>query len=107
VFSGHGLGFWLVDVGPRQQVVELTIQVAIDDFGDDVDQIGKWLNVIELGRFDERGDGRPVLGPSVGACEQGVLPIEAIDRMERSMVLKRSRWPSSMKRINPSQREIV
>jgi len=51
VFSGHGLGFWLVGEGPRQQVVELTIRVAIDDFGDDVGQIGKWLNVIELGRL--------------------------------------------------------
>lgn len=67
MFSGHGLGFWLLGAGPRQQVVELTVRVAIDDLGDDVGQIGKWLNVIELGRFDERGDGRPVFDPGVRA----------------------------------------
>lgn len=76
VFSGNALGFWLVGLGPRQQVVKLTIRLAIDDFGDDVGQIGKGLKIIEPGRFDERGEGRPVFGPGARACKQGVLPIE-------------------------------
>ncbi len=49
--------------------------MAVDDSGEHVGEIAKWFNVIELCGFDERGDGRPVLGPRIGACKQRVLAI--------------------------------
>ncbi len=50
--------------------------MAIDYFGEHVGEITKRYNVIEFCGFDERGDGRPVLGPRIGACKQRVLAIE-------------------------------
>jgi hypothetical protein len=51
--------------------------VAVDDGGERGGQIGQWIDSIEFARFDERGDGRPVLGSSVMTCEERVLPIES------------------------------
>lgn len=51
--------------------------MAVDDLGDDVSQIGHRLNVVELGRFDERCHGRTVLGSGVGAGEECVLTIKS------------------------------
>jgi hypothetical protein len=35
--------------------------MATDDAGDDVREVGLWIDVVELGRFDERGQDRPML----------------------------------------------
>jgi hypothetical protein len=36
MFSGHGLEFWLAAISPRQQIVDATVGMAVDDLGDDV-----------------------------------------------------------------------
>ena len=54
-------------------MIDLAIRVTIDDPGDHVCQIGHRLDSVDLGRFDERGN---VLGSSVGAGEERILPIE-------------------------------
>jgi hypothetical protein len=77
VFSGHGLERGRCGIGPRQQVVDLTIEMAVDDPGDDVGEIGLRLDSAELAGFDERGDDGPVLAAAVGAGEQRVLAIES------------------------------
>jgi hypothetical protein len=82
--------------------------VAVDDPDEGIGQIGKRIDVIQLTGFDQRGDDGPVLGAAVGACEQRILPVERNRRIERSTaLLSSSMQPSSMKRVNPSQRESV
>ena len=43
--------------------------MAVDDGGEYAGQIGQWIDGIEFARFDERGDGRPVLGSGIVARE--------------------------------------
>ena len=66
MFSGHGFERGRCGIGPRQQVVDLAIEMAVDDPGDDVGEIGVRLGPAELAGFDERGDDRPVL--AAAAC---------------------------------------
>ena len=79
--SGHGLE-GRGSVGPGKQVVDLALSVAFDDAGDDVGEVALRLDGVELCGFDERGDHGPVLGPTVGASEEGVLAVES-DRPDR------------------------
>jgi len=82
--------------------------MAVDDPDEGIGQIGKRIDVIQLTGFDQRGDDGPVLGAAVGACEQRILTVERNRRIERSTaLLSSSMQPSSMKRVNPSQRESV
>ena len=55
------------------------MEMAIDQAGDDVGQIGPGLHGGELAAFDQRGEDRPVLTAFVAAGEERVLPV-----MERS-----------------------
>ena len=47
--------------------------MATDDAGDDFGDVGLWIDIVELGGLDERGDDGPVFGAAVGAGEQAVL----------------------------------
>src|SRR5258706_12782902 len=76
MFSGHlGPQRDLSEV-PWHEFVEAAGEMAIGELGEDVDEVGLRIDAVELGGLDQRGDDAPVLAPSVGACEQGVLPIE-------------------------------
>ena len=92
-------------VGPGQQLVEL-FEMAVDDLGEDVGEVGVRIDAVELAGLDQRGDDRPVLAAAVGAGEERVLAIEG-NRADRSLdVLESiSIRPSSRKRVRPSQRE--
>lgn len=50
--------------------------MAADDSGQRSAQVCQGIDRIELASLDERGDGRPVLGPGVVPGKEGVLPIE-------------------------------
>src|SRR5258708_32650838 len=50
--------------------------MAVDDAADDVGEVGLWFDADELAGLDQGSDGRPVLGPAVGAGEECILPIE-------------------------------
>jgi hypothetical protein len=57
--------------------------VAVDDAGERVGQVSERIDVIQLTGFDQGGDGGPVLGTAVGACEQRIFPVEC-DRTDRT-----------------------
>lgn len=50
--------------------------MAIDDGGERGGQIGLWINAVEFAGLNKRGDGRPILGSSVMAREECVLPVQ-------------------------------
>ena len=50
--------------------------MAADDAGDDVGQVGLGVDAVQLAGPDERGQHGPVLGATVGAGEEMVLPPE-------------------------------
>lgn len=58
--------------------------MARDDAGDDVGEASIRVDVVHLRGFDQRGDGRPVIGAAVGAGEERVLAIEG-DRVDRAL----------------------
>ena len=66
----------MLSVGPRQQLIDIAIGVTIDDAREDVGQIRERVDVVQLAGLDQGRDGGPMLGASVGTCEQRVLPVE-------------------------------
>jgi len=81
--SGHGLEFGGGDVGPGQEIVDPPVRVAVDDPGDDVGEIGEWLDAVELAGLDQRGNDGPMLSTAVGAGEQRIFAVER-DRADRA-----------------------
>jgi hypothetical protein len=80
VFSGHVSergGDW---IGPRQEFVETSVRMAVDDLRDRCREIGVGIDAVELARLDQRSDHGPMLGtairsdvmmPSVPQCAVG------------------------------------
>lgn len=89
LFSGHGPEFGSREVGPGQQVVDLAVRVAIDDPGEDIGEIAEGLDAVQFAGFDQRGDDCPVFGAAIGACKEGVLPMDcrAGDRCVRERII--------------------
>ena len=58
--------------------------MAVDDPGEGIGQIGKRIDIVQLTGFDQGGDDSPVLGTTVGACEQRIFPVER-DRTDRAL----------------------
>lgn len=75
MFLGHGFEF-LFCVGPRQQLVDVVVEMAVDDAREDVGQISERVDIVQLASFDQGGDGRPMLGAAIKTSEQCILPIE-------------------------------
>lgn len=50
--------------------------MAVDDSGERGGQVGLRINGVELARFDQRGDGRPILGPGIVPGEECIPPIQ-------------------------------
>ena len=48
MFSGHGYGVALWRIGPRQQVIDLGVGVAVDDYGEHGGEIAKRFDAIEF-----------------------------------------------------------
>jgi hypothetical protein len=46
-------------IGPLQQLIDVTIRMAIDDPGERVGQVGERIDVIQLTGFNQRGDDGP------------------------------------------------
>lgn len=105
-FLAHFFDFDGRREGPGPEFVELAREMTLDDLGEHVGHVCERINPIELARFDERGEDRPVLGAAVRACEERVLPIErsGVDRTLDNVGVISMR-PSSRKRIRPSQRD--
>lgn len=73
--SGHVPEGWRDGIGPRQEIVDAAVRVAIDDSGDDVGKIGLRFDAEKLAGLDQRGDDGPVLAATIGAGEESVLPV--------------------------------
>ncbi len=50
--------------------------VAVDDGSERAGQVGKRINGIEFAAFNERGNDRPILSPSIMAREERAFAIE-------------------------------
>ena len=50
--------------------------MAVDDPGEDVDQVGERIDIVQLTGFDQRRDDGPMFGAAIGACEQRIFPAE-------------------------------
>jgi hypothetical protein len=57
--------------------------MAIDDPGEDVGQVGKRIDFVQLTGFDQGCDCGPMLGAAIRASEQRIFPIER-DGADRS-----------------------
>jgi hypothetical protein len=88
-------------IGPRQQVIDLAVRVAIDDPGDDVGEVGVRLSPMSLQvRISEAMTAQCSPPPSEPA-NMAFLRLSAIGRMARSTTLESiSMRPSSMKRVS-------
>jgi hypothetical protein len=77
VFSGHVLESLLLrSVCPRHEIVDLTAGMHVDDFGQNICDVGLRIDAVEFARLDERRDDRPVLTAAVRACKKSVLAVE-------------------------------
>jgi hypothetical protein len=62
---------------PRQQRVQfIPFRLSRDNASQHIGQPGQRLEVIELGRLDQRGDDRPMMPTAVGPGEQRILATE-------------------------------
>ena len=61
------MGRAAVDPVVGKQVIDGIGVAAQDDAGEDVGEIGLWIDATQLAGFDERGEGRPVFCPQVMA----------------------------------------
>jgi hypothetical protein len=77
VFSGHGLERLGGSVGPWEQLVDGAVEVAVDDFGQHVSEIGVGFDAAEFAVLDKGGDYGPVIAASIGAGEERILAIES------------------------------
>src|ERR1700722_14293354 len=76
MFSGHGLEGGYGEIGPGQEIVDLTVRMAVDDSGDDVFGVGVGFDATQLTGLDQRSDDGPVLAAAIGAGEECVLAVE-------------------------------
>ena len=61
---------------PRQQVVDLTLFVAVDDGLEGCGQIDMWLDGVEFAGFNQGRDVCPVCGTRIVAREESVLSVQ-------------------------------
>src|SRR5580698_8831937 len=59
--------------GPRQEVVEPIDGMSVDHALEHVDEIGVWLEAVELGGFDQGADDRPTFAAAVAAGKEMIL----------------------------------
>jgi hypothetical protein len=49
--------------------------MAVDDPGEDIGQVRKRIDVVQLTGFDQGGDDGPMFGAAVRSCEQRIFPV--------------------------------
>ena len=70
--------------GPRHEIINARGRPQIDQFGQNVLDVGLRINAVELARLDERGDASPIGCALVAAGEQRVLASKR-DRTDRAL----------------------
>ena len=61
---------------PRQKLIEPARRMALNHSFEHISEIGEGLDVVELGRGEERSDNGPAIAAAVRAGEQMVLAAE-------------------------------
>ena len=61
---------------PWRELAEAALEMAVDQAGEHVGQVGVRVDTVRLAALDQRGHDGPVLGAFVGAGEQGVLAVQ-------------------------------
>ncbi len=77
MFSCHGLERLGGGVGPGEQLVDGAVEVAFDDLGQHVGEIGVGFDAAQLAVLDKGGDYGPVVAAAVGADEECILAIKS------------------------------
>src|SRR5712691_12207749 len=62
---------------PWEQFIEAVDRVAGDELLQNVAEVGKGLDLVELGGLDQRGDDRPAPGAAIGTGEESILAAES------------------------------
>jgi hypothetical protein len=52
VVAGHSFEV-LTPIGPRKQLVDLAVRMAVDDPGEDVSHVGERIDFVQFTGFDE------------------------------------------------------
>jgi hypothetical protein len=76
VFSGHTHEGWFGWISPGQEIVDPAVGMAVDDFGDDIREIGMRVDVTKFAGLDERGDDGPMFSTAIGPGEQCIFPVQ-------------------------------
>ena len=76
MLRGHTRDVLAGGIGPRQEFVDFAVGVAVDDFRDDVGEIGLRVDGVELASLDERSDDGPMFTAAVGTGEERVFAVE-------------------------------
>ena len=66
----------MLSVGPGQQLIDGAVGMTVDDPGEDVGQVHERVDIVQFTGLDQRGDGGPVFGAAIRACEQSIFPVE-------------------------------
>ena len=69
---------------PRRELADAAFEVAVDQAGEHVGEVGGRVDAVQLAALDRRGQDGPVLRTFVGAGEQGVLTVQC-DRSDRPL----------------------
>jgi hypothetical protein len=65
MFSGHGLEVRRGGIGPRQQIIDLGVEVAGGDAAEHVREISLRIHTTQFAGLDQRGDDRPVFAAAI------------------------------------------
>ena len=53
--------------------VEAIVGPEIDQTGEDIGEASLWVDAVQFGCFDERGEGGPIFGPVIVSREESIL----------------------------------
>jgi hypothetical protein len=62
-------------IGPGQEFVDAAVRMAVDDFADQISEIGVRIDAVEFAGLDQRSNDRPMFAAAVGAGEQRILSV--------------------------------
>jgi hypothetical protein len=65
MFSGHGLEVRRGGIGPRQQIIDLGVEMAGGDAAEHVREISLRIHPAQFAGLDQRGNDRPMLAAAL------------------------------------------
>jgi hypothetical protein len=94
------------EVGSRQQLIDVAVEMTVDDPGEDIGEIPERVDVIQFTVSINEATVAQCPAPPSEPANNAFFRLSAIGRIELSTVLLSSSMRlSSMKRVRPSQRD--